>query len=534
MKNRFLFILSAIILLQVVGQDPILATDYYISPSGNDKNDGITRTTAWATISKVNSKIFAPGDRILFESGKTFLGTLILDEDDGGSATNPLILSTFFSFEGGNASGNNWATINGGDGHGIQMTGSIGITIRNIMLIGSGRNSNYRGVGLLVDSGKDIIIDQVEVEGFQLAGVMIYGGSANVRITNVYAHDNGYTGIGVGYEKEGGNKNVYIGYCRTIHNPGISDPAKYIGDQSGSGINLGNVEGGLVEYCESADNGGDFYHTQGNGPVGIWLYLCKDVTIQFCISHNNKSRRISNGHIYSDGGGFDFDSGLKNCTIQYCYSYENAGPGYQLCAWDTTEVDRIENATLRYSISENDGLNSGAGIWIWHSIAQHNMQVYNNVIYNSSGRSCVKSPGIEGSFFFRNNIFVIRGTGAFVEGMRPNAIFQCNCYWNYNNSGNWDGETSFEAWRNRGQESLDNKPVGINQDPLLTFVSNGNKLTDPTKILELNEYMLKSGSPCIDAGLNLSKSFEINPGNVDFFGNRLPKGKKYDIGIHDR
>jgi hypothetical protein len=534
MKNRFFYILATIILMLVVVPNPIFATDYYVSPTGNDKNDGKTKTTAWANISKVNSIIFAAGDRILFESGKTFLGNLILDASDGGSATNPIILGSFFSFEGGTASGNDWATINGGDGHGIQITGSIGITVQNIMVIGSGRNTNYLGIGVLVNSGKDIIIDKVEVEGFQLAGVMIYGGSINVRVTNIYAHDNGYTGIGAGYLKEGKNKNIYIGYCRAIHNPGVSDPAKYIGDQSGSGINLGDVEGGIVEYCESADNGGDFYHTQGNGPVGIWLYLCKDVTIQYCISHNNKSRRISDGHIYSDGGGFDFDSGTKNCTIQYCYSYNNAGPGFLLCAWDTTEVDRIENITLRYSISENDGQNSGAGIWIWHSIAQQNMQVYNNIIYNSSGRSCVRSPEIKGSFFFRNNIFVLRGTGAFVEGMEPNAVFQGNCYWNYNNPGNWDGATSFEAWQSRGKETLNNKLVGMNQDPLLTFITNGEKLTDPTKIQQLNEYMLQSGSPCIDAGINLSKSFKINPGNIDFFGNKLPQSKTYDIGVHEK
>jgi hypothetical protein len=118
--------------------------------------------------------------------------------------------------------------------------------------------------------------------------------------------------------------------------------------------------------------------------------------------------------------------------------------------------------------------------------------------------------------------------------MRPNAIFQGNCYWNYNNPGNWDGETSFEAWRKRGQETLNNKPIGINQDPLLTFITDGEKLTDPTKILQLNEYMLQSRSPCIDAGLNLLKLFKINPGIVDFFGNKFPQNKKYDIGIHDR
>lgn len=534
MKNRFFYKASTIIFILAVIPASLIAKDYYLSPAGNDFNDGKTEKTAWATISKVNSFTFAPGDKILFQAGVTFLGNLILDSNDGGLASNPVILGSFFPFTGGTGSGREWAKINGGDGNGIQIIGSTGITVQNLRLIGSGRNTNIRGVGVLVDAANDIIINKVEVEGFQMAGVMIYGGTVNARVTNVYSHDNGYTGIGAGYERVGKNKNIYIGYCRTIHNQGISDPSKYIGDQSGSGIHMANVEGGLVEYCESADNGGDFYHDAGNGPVGIWMNSCKDVIIQFCISHNNKSLRLADGHVYSDGGGFDFDSGCKTCTIQYVYSYENSGPGFLLCAWDTTESHLLENNTLRYSISENDGQVSGASIWIWHSIAQRNMQVYNNIFYNSSGRSCILAPDVRGSFFFRNNIFVLRGTGPFFEGMAPNAVFQGNCYWNYNNEGNWDGVTSFNAWRNQGHEIMNGKPTGINQNPLLTFVTSGEKLTDPTKILELRDYMLQSGSPCIDAGINLTKTFDINPGNIDFFGNILPRSKAYDIGVHEK
>jgi hypothetical protein len=118
--------------------------------------------------------------------------------------------------------------------------------------------------------------------------------------------------------------------------------------------------------------------------------------------------------------------------------------------------------------------------------------------------------------------------------MEPNAVFQGNCYWNYNNAGNWDGVPSFNAWRNQGHEILNGKPTGINQDPLLTFVTSSEKLTDPTKIRQLYEYMLQSGSPCIDAGINLSEVFDINPGGLDFFGNKLPHGKKYDIGVHEK
>lgn len=57
----------------------IIATDYYISSSGDDlKNNGLSSSTPWKTIAKVNS-VFSSlkaGDRILFKSGDVFYGTL--------------------------------------------------------------------------------------------------------------------------------------------------------------------------------------------------------------------------------------------------------------------------------------------------------------------------------------------------------------------------------------------------------------------------------------------------------------------------
>src|SRR6266704_2134725 len=50
----------------------LLAATYYVSASGNDSADGRTTQTAWKTIARVNAKNFDPGDRVLFQGGKTF------------------------------------------------------------------------------------------------------------------------------------------------------------------------------------------------------------------------------------------------------------------------------------------------------------------------------------------------------------------------------------------------------------------------------------------------------------------------------
>ena len=49
----------------------LAGTVYYIdATNGNDSNNGTSPTTAWNTISKVNSSIFIPGDSIKFKCGE--------------------------------------------------------------------------------------------------------------------------------------------------------------------------------------------------------------------------------------------------------------------------------------------------------------------------------------------------------------------------------------------------------------------------------------------------------------------------------
>jgi hypothetical protein len=60
---------------------PAQAATYYVnSASGNDSHDGLSRSTPWKTLSKVQnmSAGFQPGDRVLFRAGFTYPGTLTL------------------------------------------------------------------------------------------------------------------------------------------------------------------------------------------------------------------------------------------------------------------------------------------------------------------------------------------------------------------------------------------------------------------------------------------------------------------------
>jgi hypothetical protein len=50
----------------------LLASTYYISPTGSDSNSGKSPMAAWKTIDRINRKNFNAGDRILFQAGQVF------------------------------------------------------------------------------------------------------------------------------------------------------------------------------------------------------------------------------------------------------------------------------------------------------------------------------------------------------------------------------------------------------------------------------------------------------------------------------
>ena len=62
------------------------ATNYYISSSGNDANNGTSTSTSWQTIAKINSSTFSAGDEILFNDGGTWFGPLIVPSN--GTSTS--------------------------------------------------------------------------------------------------------------------------------------------------------------------------------------------------------------------------------------------------------------------------------------------------------------------------------------------------------------------------------------------------------------------------------------------------------------
>ena len=74
----------------------IEAADYYLSNTGNDSHTGTSEAQAWATIDKLNTVILRlkPGDRVFFERGSRFEGTVNI-QNVMGSEARPIIFTAY-------------------------------------------------------------------------------------------------------------------------------------------------------------------------------------------------------------------------------------------------------------------------------------------------------------------------------------------------------------------------------------------------------------------------------------------------------
>jgi hypothetical protein len=70
------------------------ATYYLDSNLGNDAYNGLSESTPWKTINKVNQRNFTTGDQILFKRGQTFIGQINLTSDSGTTG-QPILISAY-------------------------------------------------------------------------------------------------------------------------------------------------------------------------------------------------------------------------------------------------------------------------------------------------------------------------------------------------------------------------------------------------------------------------------------------------------
>ena len=510
-----------------------LLSTYYVSSTGSDSAAGTSPTAAWRNVSRVNSQSLKAGDAVMFEGGKTFSGNLYFPSTRSGTTASPITISSY---------GAGRATIKSGNKPGVEIAQTSGISISNLNLAGGGMTTSTEpGVFVHINWENKaytggLTVQNVDISGYGRQGIQIQVAAAgssfsNVRVAYTKLHDNLYGGFQVTGSSQKSNKSYTIDHVTVFNSPGD----KLNPGVTGSGIYVADVDGARVSRCVVHDTG-----TAGAAPVGIWAAGSNRVTIEYCESYQNHTATTT------DGGGFDLDWDVSNSTIQYCYSHNNDGPGYIMAAG--THVN--DGNVIRYNVSENDGRRNGrAGLQLWGNVT--NASIYNNVIFiSSTGNSNTAafyahdsgSNGLEPkNVQVRNNIFYTTGGAKLLNvssGVARNStmVLTGNCYWpgaggtfriQWGSVASTSTYNSLSAWRTaaKTQEIVAGVATGYQGAPMLLNPGHGGTLKN------LTAYKLWSSSALINKGV--AQPTFLAGTSTDFYGDTLPKGGKFDIGIDE-
>jgi hypothetical protein len=502
--------------------------NYYVdATNGNDTNNGLTDTTAWKTLSKVNSKTFLPNDSILFKAGETFIGEL--NPQGSGTAGNPINIDKYglgskpiFDAQGFVTTAYNFSAS-------IRLYNQEYWHISNLKVKNFEINGNIAGdkmFGILIEAR-----DAGTLHGFKITNTEVYdvngdlnsrknGGLAfkvtrsnsgnevstnfdGILIENCMFHD--VSNVGVMTSSDWDTRDLTSSFGQTTIDNKTNDwfPSLNIvvrnndfSNIHGNGMVIRVADGPLVEYNK-------FYKcgllTTGNAS---YPYNCDNALWQY----NEASHTVYNPGD-ADASGFDSDYFCKNTIIQYNYSHDNDYGSLLITSNGGLSRAFNDGTIIRYNIFQNDGHHI-----IRVSGKPTNSYIYNNTIYVDSLLTGTMEIlwhknwlGYPDSTFYFNNIFEIHKAGAIYNfGQSTNNFFENNIFYGINPS------------------SEPNDPNKITTDPLLLAPGTGN-----FGFSTLNGYQIQAGSPAIDAGKSITNNTAL-----DFYGNSSLNGP-IDVGAHE-
>jgi hypothetical protein len=485
---------------------------FYIDTLGNNNQNGLTPSTAWKSLSKVNETFFEPGDSILFKSGQTWTGQL--KPKGSGTADNPIKINSY--------GGQPKPIMNGGGIIGeavVYLNNQAYWEISNLEIVNDGASpedrrgvlitaSNYGVINhiylrnLYIHNIKGIVGDDDAAKRTAGIGIEVTGDlSLPTRFNDVWIDSCTIANIeNVGLYidnliKRNDYPNTPLWNNRKITNLRITNNVIHHISKNAMIIRL--AKGGLIEHnvCYETATG-----TTGNT---MFTASCDGVVFQYNEGYYN--RASLQGGDFGDGSMYDADLQSINCIFQYSYSHDNSHGLFWTCT-----VQQDTGNVCRYNVSKND-----KGIIFCINYPVTSVFIYNNTIYTGdpslsptyiSERNL--NPGTR-TYSFYNNIIHNLSPNAKPYNLRANGynrIISNNIFFGYHPA---------------------NEPADVNKltsDPMFVDAT-------PISTIGLNSvvgFALNTGSPAINSGLDV-------PGrpDFDFLGNQVPINGIVDRGAFE-
>jgi hypothetical protein len=494
-----------------------LAAEYYVnSHSGNDANAGNSSSAAWRTLEPLNRVIFKPGDKILFASGSRFTGQW---SPKGSGKKEASILVDLYG-------GNQKARI---DAQG-QFESALWLRnleywkVNNLELTNDDPASNKRRYGVLVQAE-----DCGTLHDLQLSNLFIHDVRGSLK------KGDRTEGFGILWENWGEKlqsrfDGLLIENCHLLRcdrsgiggwsghqdrRPGLWFPSLHVvirknllEDIGGDCIKPEGCDGALIEF-NRVDRG---RQRAKDAAAGIWPWASDKTVIQY--------NEVSGIKGTFDGQAFDSDDNCKNTLFQYNYSHDNDGGFMLVCSVGKQRKEGqvtyvgLENTTIRYNISQNDGsggtppyerrpriihiAGSARNTWIYNNLFYVGKEIQTYLIHNT-----IYNDWAEDVHLF-NNIFFAEGELKYDLGKKTRFEFRKNVFFG-----------------NHIMPPPDTESLTL--DPMLISVGTGRVGLD-----SLKGYQLRAHSPCIGAAVPIPSA-----GEKDFWGNPLPPGGPTCVGVHE-
>ena len=397
-------------------EDRASATFYVDSANGSDKNEGTSPEKAFKSLSKVSSKYYQPGDRILFKSGCSFNGSVTIK--GYGEANARVTVGSYGS----------------GSKPKISARGGTAVTVQcDYVTVENLEVTNPNGIkGIYIAPAhtgavKGVVVQNNYVHDVQTSGTnFIYscggisagtGGSAptwydgmliqnntvkNTARTGIYCSTSWADRYGFGWGQSADlYKNDNDGWY-PYENLKIS--GNTVDSPQGDGILVIGGRNTVIErnVVYNAFSAKQTFQNQ-TACAGLWTINTNNTVVQYNEVAYTRLPISQNG---ADGEGYDIDCAENGTVLQYNYSHNNEGGFLLMCDVEDGYKNVSKNHVVRFNLSVNDATRkNGQGVFMITN-TRAKTDIYNNTIVAANdGRNLVFTFGGKVmNMTFTNNI----------------------------------------------------------------------------------------------------------------------------------